>query len=271
MIKSPLPLCLIAVPMLLVACNNDDSFSNATPGGLYDGTLTSSASQQQDQAYAIVDETGYGRMIDFDSGDYYQLALTNNGQSLNGTYQEYPATTGESIQPGTFKGSLNDQGLSASLSVDNSKVAALSMLFDFNYFNGSNLNLLSGNWSYTATDGSYGISFGINASGALTGSDTDGCTYAGNFTLFDVDFDAYHLAYTETCDGTTADYTGLAAYYYADTQFPAGILMLADDGAGSFLAVQVLSSPAGAAQPAPAAKGATRRPMPALQHRPLSG
>ena len=272
MIKQPLTYCLAATALLLAACSNNDDDFYATPGGLYAGTL--SASSLQDSTYAIIDESGFGRMIDSTSGDYYRLSLSNKDLSLSGTYQEYPAS-GDAAVSGDFSGRLTDQGMKGSFIVSGSTVSSLSALFDNNYFYRSNLNLLVGNWSYSASGDSFSVSLGINSDGSFTGSDSSGCDYAGAFSVFDSDFNAYHVSYTLTCGITHSSYSGVAAYYYADSQYPAGIELMADDSNGNYLAVQVLSAPATAAAAqvaAPAsAKGSPARPAPAVLRHTAAG
>jgi hypothetical protein len=258
--KGLLRAALCCAVLALAACD-DNTDVEATPGGLYFGDLTGGDGVAHD-AYAIVDEAGYGRMIDDSNGDYYRLSLANNGLSLSGTWERYDVA-GSAPPSGNFGGELTDAGLNATLSDGGATAATLDLLFDYSYLNGSGLPQLAGNWSYAAADNSYRVSFGIGADGGFSGSDSDGCAYSGSFTLFDTRYDAYHVSYTRTCVGAMASFAGLAAYYYADSQYPAGIELLADDAGGDYLAVQLLSAAAAASVPG-AAHAAVKRPAPRL-------
>lgn len=262
----PATSCLAAMALLAACGGNDDNCCvYATPGGLYDGTLNPGNTQQQDNVYAIVDENGYGRMIDYTSGDYYPLALNNNGLTLGGTYQVFGAAAGTPIQSGTVSGQLYVNGLSATLSNSNGTSDSLNTLLDFTYFNSSSVEMLAGNWSYDAGGNSFGITMSVAGTGNWTGTDTDGCSYSGDFALDNPYYDAYYVSYTQTCGQTADHFSGIAAYYYADSQYPSGIEILADDGAGSFLAVEVLSGPVPAVSAA--ATAGSRRPAPRVRRR----
>lgn len=260
---------LVSLPLagvLLAACDDhNDNCCDAvyvTPGGLYSGTLTDSSASGDRNVYVIVDENGNGRMIDSDYGDYYRLALSNNNFSLSGSFTAFAGSTpfpnNQTTVTGSVSGQITQDGITASFTESNGVTGTLNLVFSNYYYQTSSLSLLSGSWSYSDTTSGYSLSLSINGDGSFSGSDTDGCTYTGNFSIFDPDFDAYHLSYTDSCaSGST--FTGLAAYYPQDNQGGEQIEILADDNNGQFIALPV--DPPGAAARSGSASSKARPPV----------
>lgn len=261
MIKQTSLIAILVGAALLAGCDNsgEDDYFYATPGGIYKGTLTDNTTQRQTQVFAIIDEDGNGRMIDDDTGDFYSLSLSNDGLDLSGTLQGYAGGSafpgGQAQVSGNLGGQITDEGLSASFTESNGDSGTLNLSFDYYYYSYSNLPLLAGGWGYS--DSGFSLSLSINADGSFNGNSSDGCAYAGHFSIFDSYYNAYHVNYTQTCGNSSSNFTGLASYFPDDSLGPEEIELLADNGSGGYLAVP-LTLGAPVAQPLSPAQSRTQ-------------
>lgn len=266
MIKQTFLIAMLLGAALLAGCDDsgDDDYPYATPGGIYEGTLTDNTTQRQTQVFTIIDEDGNGRMIDDDTGDFYSLSLSNDGLDLSGTLQGYAGGSafpgGQAQISGNLSGQITDEGLSASFTESNGDSGTLSLSFDYYYYSYSNLPLLAGGWGYS--DSGFSLSLSINADGSFNGNSSDGCIYTGYFSIFDSYYNAYHVNYTQTCGNSASNFTGLASYFPDDSLGPEEIELLADNGSGGYLAVP-LTLGAPVAQPlSPAQPQSSTQPKP---------
>lgn len=207
-----------------------------TADGIYEGILTNQATQQANQVFAIIAETGDGRVGSQD-GTYYRLSLGEAGNNLSGNFTGYSSgvsfPNGGQSTTGTVAGMLTAAGVAGTLTDASGNAEALSLTYDNTYSVGSSLATLVGAWNYSASG--FSLSLTIQADGALSGLDGSGCSYSGVFNLIDPAFDAYSASYTRTCNGSSAYFTGLASYFPATSIAPAQIRLLTDDGVGQYL------------------------------------
>ena len=209
--------------------------------GIYEGTLTNQGAQQGNSVFAIIAETGDGRVSSQD-GTYYRLSLAEVGSSVTGSFTGY--STGVSFPDGgqstagTVGATLTLAGLSGTLTDGAGHAAALALTYDNTYAIGSSLATLVGAWSYSTSG--FSLTLTIQADGTLSGLDANGCSYSGAFSLIDPAFDAYSESYTRTCNGSSVAFTGLASYFPAAATTPAQIRLLADDGASQYLAADLV-------------------------------
>ena len=209
--------------------------------GIYEGTLTNPGAQQGNSVFAIIAETGDGRVSSQD-GTYYRLSLAEAGYSVRGTFSGY--STGVSFPngglstAGTVGATLTLAGLSGTLTDNAGHADALALTYDNTYAIGSSLATLVGAWSYSTSG--FSLTLTIQADGTLSGLDASGCSYSGAFSLIDPAFDAYSESYTRTCNGSSVGFTGLASYFPAAGTTPAQIRLLADDGAGQYLVADLV-------------------------------
>ncbi len=100
----------------------------------------------------------------------------------------------------------------ASLSVAaTSNSPAYTLTYNKAYETPAKLADVAGRWSATRGAGAVQLSLDISASGALTGSSSTACTYAGTLTPHANAIAVFNLSLTETCLGTPAQtYSGIA-------------------------------------------------------------
>ncbi|MDR3416555.1 MAG: hypothetical protein P4L83_10245 [Nevskia sp.] len=225
--------------LVLAGCgSNHCDFCDADPSGIYEGSATDTTTQKSLPAVAVIDENGDGRML-VTNGDYYRLSLGTSGDSLYGSFLAFPGN--HTTFSGSLSGQVTQPGLSATLAAQGQDTQNLSLNFDNIYLYSSSLPTLAGNWSLSTTG--YSLTLTIQASGAVSGSDTTGCTYNGFFSLVDPNFNAYSETFTQVCGATSINYSGLSYYIPASgsgtNATPAMIDILADDNNGHFVSALV--------------------------------
>ena len=240
--RAALASLLVVTGLALAGCGRDHCdgcFDDADPSGIYEGSLTDTVTQQTTPAVAVIDENGDGRMTT-GSGTYYSFGVNTSGYNLYGNVLAFPGN-GSTAQ-GSLNGSLTQAGLSATLSITGSDAAALSLNFDNNYFLASSLPTLAGSWASNNSSG-FNLSLSIQSSGAFTGTDSNNCSYSGNFSLVDPNYNAYSERFTLTCGSASSNYFGLSYYIPASgsgsNATPAMINFLADDNNGHFVSALV--------------------------------
>lgn len=204
--------------------------------GIYAGTLTNQATQQGNAVFAIIAETGDGRVSSQD-GTYYRLSLGEVGYNVTGSFTGYSSgvsfPNGSLSTTGTVAATLGSTSLAGTLTDATGHTESLALSYDNTYGIGSSLAQLVGAWSYSVSG--FNLSLTIRADGTLSGLDGSSCSYSGAFALIDPGFDAYSTNYTRTCNGSSLGFSGLASYFPATATTPAHIRLLADDDAGQYL------------------------------------
>lgn len=213
---------------------------NPSPvAGIYEGTLRDQASQQQTPVVAIIADDGEAR-ISGQNATYYRLNVFSSGYSASGSFSAYSQgpdfANGTLTTSGSFSAAPISAGLNVTLTLEynDGDSATLALKFDQTYNAPSALSMLAGSWTYTS--GSFTLNASIQSNGTLSGTDSNSCTYSGDFSLIDETFDAYDATYTLTCNGVNQTYSGLASYFPATLSAPAQIKLYADDQTGGFLA-----------------------------------
>lgn len=245
--KRLLPAVAITGSSLLVGCGGGGyaagscgSYGSCGPapvpstGGVYEGTV------QGSPAVAIFAENGDGR-ISTQDGLYYHLTVTTQGADVSGSYLAYSSGTafpnGTRSTTGTMMATLGSTTLSGTLTDQTGLVDALGLNFDTVYNTGSALPNLQGTWSFTGAG--FSLTATILPDGTFTGTDSTGCTYSGAFVLIDPNYDTYGESHVLTCNGVNVNFNGLAAYFPPTPSVGANIQLMADDGAGQDLVVDL--------------------------------
>ncbi|MGH8462098.1 MAG: hypothetical protein ACRESS_10860 [Stenotrophobium sp.] len=227
---------------------------NADPSGIYEGYATDNITSQTTPVVAIIDENGDGTLSGQD-GSYYNMGVGTSGNSLNGSYQGFTAGS-TATTTGSISGGLTQAGLNLNLNGAGNHTVTAVLNFDPVYNQASSLPTLQGSWHTVSTSyngigcasgtancppaGSATLSLNIQNAGQFTGTDSAGCTYSGNFSLVDSNFNAYLENFNRTCGSGPADpFVGLATYFPASgtgsNMVPAQILFMADDGNGNYV------------------------------------
>lgn len=234
-----LPLLGFGIVGCLTACNDhDDNFNNfgADPSGVYEGTLTDNVTNNPTNVTAIIDENGQGRMAG-QNGTYYLLnGISTSGDNVfarfNGISNQLDFPNGSLLTSGSLQGFLGHNSLNLTYTAQNQDSGAIRLNFDAVYLNPSSLSTLAGSYSSVSSTPTY--NFTIASSGALSGTDSNGCTYAGSFFLVDRQLNAYEERFTQTCGSTVITFNGQADFVAGSTP---QINFLADDGNSHFIAI----------------------------------
>jgi hypothetical protein len=135
-------------------------------------------------------------------------ATLSNANAFSVSGRSYNLTTGVVSSAG-LSGILVPK---ASLSVAaTSNSPAYTLAYNKAYETPAKLADAAGRWSATRGAGAVQLSFDISASGALTGSSSTACTYAGTLTPHASAIAVFNLSLTEACLGTPAQtYSGIA-------------------------------------------------------------
>jgi hypothetical protein len=222
-------------------------FAGATCGpggngaaGIYEGTLTDTASRQETPVVAIIAENGDGA-ISGQEGVYYRLSVGTWGYDVSGSFAGYSQGTnfpnGTHATSGSVSSSVTTAGLSGSLTDQTGDVATLSLNFDGAYDHPSALPTLAGSWSYSS--GGFSLTATIQSDGTFSATDSNSCSYIGVFGIIDPSFNAYNESFVRSCNGVSMPFTGLASYFPATNGAAAHIELLADDHAGDYLAADL--------------------------------
>lgn len=184
--------------------SNPPPVANADPGGIYTGTLFP-AGPGIVNVIGIVTETG--DVVVFDTRyNYSQFAgsLSVSGDSFSSTLTEYAPfgsvfQSGESVAQLTMSGTIN-QGVSISGAYSGGDSGGDMLLTnDPRIYNQvSALSSLTGTWEGMVADGST-LTFTIQSDGSYFGQSTYGCTFTGNFSIINPDFNTYSITVNNTC------------------------------------------------------------------------
>ncbi len=205
--------------------------------GIFEGTLSDKASQQQTPVVAIIAEDGEGR-VSAQDGTFYRLNVFNSGYNSSGSFEAFSQgllfANGQPTSSGSFNAAPSSAGLNATLQYKSGDTATLALSFDQASDMASSLSVLQGSWTYAATALTLNIT--VQTDGSWSGTDSANCSYSGSFSLIDANENAYAVHYKQTCNGTDKSFSGLASYFPAQGSSPVQLRVFADDGAGDFLA-----------------------------------
>lgn len=212
------------IPFLLVltACGggggSDSTVStiSASPGGIWEGQITSSSTGESQPSTGFVTESGELRFLTEDSvqvtgsmfidGTTFSANLVSFAPFgsiflLNHLNIISETANGNIIEKNSFSGSVYYSGEATSN-------------FSFNYSQayelGSSLSSISG--MYFKQKSGVSETFEVDSSGNITGVDSLGCQYLGQITLLDTNYNLYRVNVSVTnCGELNDQYSGLAA------------------------------------------------------------
>lgn len=242
--KRRLPAVVITGSSILVGCSSGYNGSCGsgsacvTPppgtGGVFSGTVKGTP------AVALYADSGDMR-ISVTDGTYYHVTVTPQSQTIVGDYFAYstgaPFPNGTSSTTGTLSATEGGAMLTGSLTDATGATLPVKLNDDPVYGSGSALSKLAGTWSSTANG--FSLTLTIAADGTLSGTDSTGCAYSGAFAQIDARYDVYRESHVTTCNAVKSTYDGLASYRAPAANSTASIELLADDGAGRALTVEL--------------------------------
>lgn len=203
---------LLMLYLMLAACGGGGS-SSGTPGavttsdatGIWQGTITQSGVG----TFAIVGLI-YGndlRFISVDAGVLYEGTLSITGTNFTATTTDIDINGGVA-STSTLTGTvITASSITGTFTSSDGGSGSFALTYDPITTRGASLATTDGNWS--ATDAGYTLTLSIDATGLLTGADTDGCVYNGTVTVLDPAVNIYGLDVTaSTCGPFTGVYDG---------------------------------------------------------------
>jgi hypothetical protein len=231
-------LAALASGSVLTACNYGSSDiyipAGTNPSGFYTGTRVSAVSGAAVDVVALVSASGELRIVDPASRSQSVAALSFSDDRLKDPFTGYAApgtafpdkstvckgTVSGTFQPGaTIKGSYacgGDHG-------------TFSLLYD------ASVSLQSPAGRFPVIGVLGGIRPGdvlflaIKSDGGMAGSDSDGCTYAGQVSVIDPLINVYAVTAGQSCGKQIHVFTGLSTFgFIQDTADQALYLALSD-------------------------------------------
>jgi hypothetical protein len=165
---------------------------------------------------AVVLADGDSWMVFQESGvtsRFAHIKMTSNGNSFGGSGKLYSLATGTSDIISAGGAFVEKQSLSAIIKAENNinpiDTTKFELAYDTQYETTANINDLNGSWKGTSDNKSASRTMTITA-GAVTGTSTTGCTYTGTVKNRITDKALFDLGLTETCQGTSNTFTGIA-------------------------------------------------------------
>lgn len=233
-----LHLVWLTTVLLLVACgegdgdgsDNDSGVVDVSPGGIYDGTVSSETTGEAFTAMGVVTEGGAARFITA-GGLQYVISINVDGTDFSGSLRGYAPpgsefVNGQSITTGTVSGTIQERGaLNGTYEAEGGDVGSFSMSYSAaEYERSSSFAQLEGDWGYQLTNG-FAIAVTIESNGSVFGQNSDGCIYNGAVGTIDTRYNVYSLSISASnCGGLNGNYQGLAIRVPQSVSAPESIL-----------------------------------------------
>ena len=208
-------LALSASNMAVAIAFTADRVSSRSAAGIWTGTITSDMDMMAVPIGAIIAETGESVFFIDDQGDQLAGPIEVSGNFFDSTVNAY-AAEGDIFPDGTSFGSLLlrglvETGVSLDLSYDGvGDTGAIILAYDPSYEDGSALATVEADWSFDDGAGNT-LDISIDAAGAITGSDSEGCAYTGTVAIIDAAANAYDVSVSLAGCPSAGDYAGLAS------------------------------------------------------------
>jgi len=185
--------------------DDDDFWTDAT--GVWQGTLTETGSGGFPVTGLII--AGQLRVFGLGGGPAIAGSYAISRDSLSAPTTHY-AGDGTAEADGTLNATVSTRSwISGSFTTTGGGSGTLSLRYDALTARGASLAVLDGNWF--VTDGGYSMSLAIDAAGTVSGSDTDGCVYAGRARIIDPTVNVYGLSLSASGCAADGSYSGHGA------------------------------------------------------------
>lgn len=235
--NTALTLIAITLSALLSGCGSGDGIGTEAPGtgtGMGTGTPSSTAYAYDQGRWIAAPPTGattpaYTAYIQHNANAASSLWLLANDASnlirlnLSGTEPggSSGSATGKQFNLGaasssTITGSFTASGKTLTLNqVLPAPAGALNLQTSDTLATPLTLAQASGAWHANA--GSLTVNWTLNATGAITGTSTTGCTWSGQLSA-PATLGIYNTTFSETCTGTSRAFAGIATLNPTQTQ-----------------------------------------------------
>lgn len=203
--------------LLLSGCDGGGDSNNqyVSPGALTQGIWRGTATldgQNIGLLVGMIDDQGNANLILYSGDSQLGGRISSSGSEINNSFS-YLSSFDESGNVGDVfyfvSGSVSaGSTLTASLSTRGSRMLNLDLHYDVLYTRPASLPTISGNWRHSLSG--YTINWQIAASGALSGTDTNGCIYVGQVSVPNVQHNLYQMRYQIMgCYTNTVNVSGL--------------------------------------------------------------
>jgi hypothetical protein len=210
---------------------------NASVGGLWSGPATSIDGTESYELFGAITETGRFVFISETGLDIGNIFTTGN--SADGGFDSYLLTgtevsgllTGNVAQRQRFNGTI--------FTLDNTEAGTFDLAYDNAYEVSTSLADVEGTYTASFTSG-FSETYTFDADGTFTGSDTNGCIYAGSLAIINANYAVLELNGTVsacTDEPTLSSFNGLLAFERANTDTNDLIIAAGAGEAGAFLAL----------------------------------
>lgn len=224
--RNPAPrlalLTSLAAAALLSACGGgDDGGSEAVPASEPGSTFSASQLQGRWVTASGITPARTGIFLPAAAGSTELWLLSADLRSLSrlqvsasgvdavsatGKTYSLPNSAASPAQAASYSGSANLTNLSMSLNP-----GALQFTRNDALKAATNQADVAGNWRATLGGQTVALNWNIAATGALSGPSSTGCSYSGQLTARS-DARAYNASLTETCNGASVSFSGIATY-----------------------------------------------------------
>lgn len=188
--------------------DDDPSTTTESANGIWRGTVTNTTTGYTSNAYIGLLFDGEAYFYDPNSGEMDVGTYSITGNQFSGNFTAYQDGVAGPIATGTVSATVRTEtSISGSFSNSLGHSGSISLAYDNLYDRGVTLADSNDIWMYT--NGFYTLTLSIGADGVITGSDTDGCNYAGNLSLADPGKNLYSTQLSVTnCGAENGTYTG---------------------------------------------------------------
>lgn len=181
--------------------------ATADATGVWEGTIT----QNGVGTYSVTGliTGGQMRFISVDGNAIYEGTVSVSGSTLTATTTNY-VIDGGIFSTSTLTGTVvTASTISGTFTSSDGGSGSFSLTYDPITTRGSSLATLTANWF--VTDGVYSMSIPIDATGAINGTDSDGCVYTGQVNIIDPAVNIYGVSLTASACGLyNGAYSGYA-------------------------------------------------------------
>ena len=196
------------------------------PVGLWEGEVVNDGITFQ--AVAFIAPDGEARILT-DDGEHDRMTLVLDGDQFSADLVGFDSN-GFLIGSGTISGEYSDTQISSSFDADASgqQLSTLSLTISDQSSESASLSTVTGNY----VSESQNISIAIDIDGLISGSDINGCQYAGNISVPEPAVNIYELTFdVSSCDIFNGTYMGLATNVtFFDDSTQKTLIFLVDNG-----------------------------------------
>ena len=187
------------------------STSTVSANGIWRGTVTNTSTGYTSSNYIGLLFNGQGYFFDPDNGEMDVGTYTMSGNQMTANITAYLAGGAGSIGTGTVTATVQPSvSVTGTFTTSLGQSGTVNLSYDTLY--DRSVSLADAQAVWMSTDGFYTITITADGNGSFTGSDTDGCTYAGSLTLAEPGKNLYATQLTvANCGAENGMYSGFGA------------------------------------------------------------